>query len=85
MAKSDRETAIRLAKELYESKMREGLDLSSGPCLGEEVIPDWCVDIVHAPRESIDNRPENQCSLFRTGRVHHFIELDLNGNLVRAI
>ncbi len=84
MAESEREKAIRLAKDMYETKKREGFDLSVGPCLAEEVIPDWCVDIVHTPRQSIDNRAENQCSLYRTGKVHHFVELDQNGNFVRA-
>lgn len=85
MFETDRERAIRLAKELYERKKREGMDFSSGPCLSEEVIPDWCVDIVHVPRQPQDNRPENQCSLYRAGKVHHFVELDLDGNLVRAV
>ncbi|MBI4319475.1 MAG: hypothetical protein HY675_13385 [Chloroflexi bacterium] len=85
MAETGKDTAIRLAKDLYERKRREGIDLSSGPCLSEEVMDDWCVDIVHTPRQAIDNRPENQCKLYRTGKVHHFVELDLDGNLVRFV
>lgn len=85
MAETERDRAIRLAKELYDRKRQEGIDFSSGPCLSEQVIPDWCVDIVHAPRQAIDNRTENQCHLYRAGEVHHFVELDLDGNLVRAV
>lgn len=85
MHHTDKDQAIKKAKELYESKKREGWDFSKGPCLAEEVIPDWCVDIIHVPREAIDNRTENQCNLYRAGKVHHFVELDLNGNVVRAV
>ena len=81
MVESDRDRAIRLARELYEAKKREGMDFDSGPCLSEEVMPDWCVDIAHEPA---DNLPQNQCRSYRTGRVHHFVELDPEGNLIRA-
>jgi hypothetical protein len=80
-----KEQAIQKARDLYERKKAAGIDFSSGPCLSEEIIPDWCADIVHVPRQSIDNRPENQCSLYRAGMVHHFVELDMNGRLVRAV
>lgn len=80
-----REEAIRKAKELFEQKRREGMDFSRGPCLSEEIVPDWCVDVAHSPREPIDNDPSNQCRSFREGRVHHFVELDLDGNVIRAV
>ena len=82
---SKRDQAIRVAKELYQQKKAEGLDFSNGPCLSDEIIPDWCVDIAHWPRQPIDNRPENQCRSYREGRVHHFVELDEDGNLIRAM
>ncbi|MDI7276774.1 MAG: hypothetical protein QME94_12420 [Anaerolineae bacterium] len=81
---SERERAIRLAKQLYLEKKAEGLDMTDGPCLAEEIIPDWCVDIVHSPRQPVDNLPENQCQSYRLRRVHHFVELDPEGNLIRA-
>ncbi len=81
---SDHERAVRLARELYLQKKAEGMDMSNGPCLAEEIIPDWCVDVVHSPRQPIDNLPENQCQSYRSGRVHHFVELDLEGNVLRA-
>jgi hypothetical protein len=80
-----REEAIRKAKELFEQKRREGMDFSRGPCLSEEIVPDWCVDVAHSPREPIDNDPSNQCRSYREGRVHHFVELDPNGNVIRAV
>lgn len=84
MEESERDKAIRLAKELYERKRQEGVNLDSGPCLSEEIIPDWCVDVAHEPRRPIDNLPQNQCRTYRIGRVHHFVELDSNGNVIRA-
>lgn len=81
---SDRDKAIQMAKQLFEQKKSEGIDLSNGPCLSEEIIPDWCVDVAHNPRQAIDNQPQNQCRSYREGRVHHFVELDPQGNLIRA-
>jgi len=83
-ALSEREQAIRMAMNLYREKKAQGMDMSNGPCLAEEIIPDWCVDIAHSPRQPVDNQPENQCQSFRSGRVHHFVELDPDGNLIRA-
>jgi len=81
---SDRDRAIRLGRELFERKLREGVDMSDGPCLSDEIIPDWCVDVAHNPRIPMDDLPRNQCRTFRSGRVHHFVELDSDGNIIRA-
>ena len=81
---SKRDRAIQMAKELFRQKKQEGLDVSDGPCLSEEIIPDWCVDVAHSPRQAVDNVPQNQCRSFRQGRVHHFVELDTNGDVIRA-
>jgi hypothetical protein len=81
---SDRDRAIRLAIELYEDVRAQGMDLSDGPCLAEEIIPDWAVDIAHSPRQPVDNLPQNQCRSWRERRVRHFVELDPDGNVMRA-
>lgn len=80
----DQDLALIKAKEIYRAKQIEGVDFSDGPCLSNELISDWVLDIAHNPREAIDNLSENQCSAFRDGRAHHFIELDTEGNLIRA-
>jgi hypothetical protein len=82
---SERDRAIKLAQELFQKKQQQGLDFSAGPCLADEILPDWCVDVAHSPRQRIDDRPENQCSSWREGRVHHFVELDEDGNVIRAV
>lgn len=40
--------------------------------------------IAHRPRQPVDNEPQNQCRSFRDGRVHHFVGLDPEGNLIQA-
>lgn len=65
--------------------LNAGKDLSNGPCLLNPIldIPDWVCDVAHSPRNvEIDNKPENQCSAFREGRAHHFVEVDLNCELI---
>ena len=81
---SDRDEAIRRAKALFQQKHAAGMDFAQGPCLADEIIPDWCADVAHNPRRPVDDRPENQCRSYREGRVHHCVELDPQGNLIRA-
>jgi len=80
-----RDEAVRRARGLYEQRNAEGMDFTNGPCLSEEIIPDWCVDIAHSPRQAVDNSPENQCLSYREGKVHHFVELDPEGAVIRAV
>lgn len=77
------DTAVSGAMSLYKSMVLSGVDMSKGPCLTNDLMPGWVVDIVHSPREEIDNLPENQCQAYLEGRAEHFVELDTNGNLVR--
>lgn len=81
---ADKDLAVAQAKELYRQVMMNSEDLSTGPCLSNNLIPDWVLDIAHNPRQPIDNQPENQCSAFREGKAHHFVELDLDGNVIKV-
>lgn len=81
--KLQKDIAESKAKELFAQKANQEIDLSSGPCLAEEIIVDWSVDIIHNPRTAIDNKPENQCQNILNGKTHHFVELDLNGNVIQ--
>lgn len=76
--------AVSGAFALFKRQVVEGVDMSKGPCLSNDLKPGWVVDVVHSPREQIDDRPENQCQAYLEGRANHFVELDLNGNLVRV-
>ena len=66
--------------------LNSGKDLSSGPCILDPmpIDSDWVCDIVHDPRQSIDNQPENQCQSYRNGTSHHFIELTPDCKFIRA-
>jgi hypothetical protein len=82
----EREHAIEAAQAVYAEHVAAGLDFSDGPCIAEELedVPGWSVDVAHDPRETIDDQPENQCQAYRDGRTEHFVELDPEGNLIRA-
>lgn len=78
--------AVEAAKALYERVKGDysAEQLEQGPCLADEVIPGWAVDIVHEPRVRADNLVKNQCQAFRRGRVAHIVELAPNGDFIRA-
>ena len=44
----------------------------------------WVADIVHTPRQAVDDLPENQCQAYRAGKAFRLVELDLDGNVIRA-
>ena len=82
--KAEEDLAIAKAKVLWQEAINNGADLSKGPCLANDLMPDWVADIAHYPRQPIDNQPENQCSAFREGRAHHFVELDEQGQVIKV-
>lgn len=82
--KLSKDIAIAEAKTIYKIKKAAGVDMSDGPCLSNDLMDDWVFDIAHSPRQEIDNEPENQCSAYREGKAHHFVEFDPEGNLIRA-
>jgi hypothetical protein len=77
--------AIAAAKASYEKALLEARDLSRGPCIADPLpVPNWVADIAHDPRQPVDDEPANQCSTYRSGKSEHFVELDPEGNLIRA-
>jgi len=64
-------------------------EAESGPCLSDDnagwTIDDWVCDVAHSPRQAVDNEPANQCQAYREGRASHFVELDPQCNLIRAV
>ncbi len=83
-SQADRDKAVAAARFIYAGKAKE--DLSAGPCLSEGIpgLSDWVVDVVHEPRQAVDDRPANQCQSYRDGDTHHFVELTPTGQLIRA-
>lgn len=75
--------AIELAKKVYAEKKAQGMDFTNGPCLSNDLMPDWVADVAHKPRQPIDDLPQNQCPAFgKTAR--HFVELNPQGEFIRA-
>ena len=72
-----------LAAKIFKQAVNQRRDLSQGPCLSNDLMQDWVLDVAHNPRQSIDDQPENQCEAFRNGRAHHFVEFDTEGKLIR--
>lgn len=81
---TEADTAVRQAQHFYQIRKDAGEDFSSGPCLSNNLMPNWVADIAHSPRQSIDDLPENQCPNYIQGKAQHFVELDLQGNLIRV-
>lgn len=67
------------------SELEEGIDLSNGPCLSNSIAPGYVCDVAHDPRQPVDDLSENQCSAYRNGTASHFVEVDENCNLIKAI
>jgi len=86
VSQSDRDKAVDAAQAAFLQLQATGRDLSAGPCISESLseLPDWVADIAHDPRESIDDEAANQCQRYRSGEAHHFVELNIDGQLIRA-
>jgi uncharacterized membrane-anchored protein YhcB (DUF1043 family) len=78
------QVAIKKAQDLYQQQKQFKTDFSHGPCLSNDLQPDWVADIAHNPRNQDDEYPVNQCQAFTDGRAHHFVELDPQGRLIRT-
>ena len=86
VSQSDRDRAVDKAQAVYRQVQATGSTLSQGPCIAEELpgLPDWVADIAHDPRQPADDDPGNQCQRYSSGQAHHFVELDPEGNLIKA-
>lgn len=79
-----KDLAVAQCQSLWQQRFAAGEELSGGPCLSEEIIPDWSCDIAQRLRSAADDRPENQCQAYLQGKTHHYVELDLSGQLIKA-
>ena len=81
----DKTNAIVKCQELCQIQLSsDGQDFDQGPCLSNQIAPDWVCDVAHEPRQPLDDQPENQCSGFRQGQAHHFVEVDGNCNMIKV-
>lgn len=74
--------AVNQAKHFYGLRKAAGETFANGPCLSDALMPNWVADIVHNPRQPTDDLPAYQCPAFLEGKSKHFVELDLEGNVV---
>ncbi|EKD49578.1 MAG: hypothetical protein ACD_63C00104G0002 [uncultured bacterium] len=79
-----KDIAIAGCQKLFQQKIGLAEDISSGPCLSNQIIDDWACDVAHSPREPVDDDFANQCSDYVEGKARHFVELDTLGNLIKA-
>jgi len=84
VSKTEIDTVVNQARLLYRQKKATNENLVNGPCLSNALMPNWVADLAHSPRIPVDDLSENQCSGYIEGRAQHFVELDLDGNLIRA-
>jgi hypothetical protein len=86
VSQSDREKAVDEAQAAFQQVQASGQDLNAGPCISESLpgLADWVADVAHDPRESVDDDPANQCRRYRAGDAQHFVELNVDGQLIRA-
>jgi len=82
---SDKSQAMINCQELCQNTLSaNGRDFEVGPCLSNEILPDWVCDIAHSPRQPVDNDPANQCSAFNEAEASHFVEVDGNCNIIKV-
>jgi hypothetical protein len=84
--KTDQERAVLACTNECKTWLSAGKILSNGPCLLNTIqdVKDWVCDVAHNPRQIIDDSPNNQCSAFREGKAHHFVEVDLNCESIKT-
>ena len=82
-SESEKDAAVAAAQDAYAEAIDQGVDMSHGPCLGV-IMEGWVADVAHEPRTEGDEEPANQCEAYRRGEADHFVELDPDGNLIRA-
>ena len=82
---ADKTQALVKCQQLCQDTLSsDGVDFDAGPCLSNEIAPDWVCDVAHEPRQAVDNDPANQCSAFRQGTASHFVEVDGNCNVITS-
>lgn len=89
VSSAERDEAVTKAQAFFTDLKNKGFNFTGGPCISNNLLGDevglWVVDVVSVPRSAEDDLAENQCSRYRSGDATHFVELDMEGSLVRAL
>ena len=92
------EQPVLLPEELCANACEEareaGINLEDSPCLLNPIdepsaanaaeLSDWVCDVAHMPRQPVDNIQSNQCSSFKQGKAHHFIEVNPECEVIKV-
>jgi len=80
------EQVSRTCEAMCNGALVKGGNFTNGPCLMDyfETFPGWVCDLVHSPRNEIDDNPQFQCPSYVQGRASHFVEVDMDCRIVRA-
>lgn len=70
---------------LCSEELNKGTSLENGPCLSNNIAEGWVCDVVHSPRQDVDNLEENQCSAFKAGQADHFVEVTPDCKFIRKV
>ncbi|MDQ3099343.1 MAG: hypothetical protein M3Q44_06360 [bacterium] len=73
---------IRSSKKIYADKKSQNTDFEKSPCLSEDMGNGYALDIVHNPREQIDDQV--YCTGFSQGNVKHIVEMTPDGSILRV-
>lgn len=73
-------------QELFADAQSRKSGLGDGPCLGMITAPglaSFYVDVVHVPRQEVDNLEANKCLGYKAGQVgSRLVELNFDGEIV---
>lgn len=70
---------------LCKAELNKG-PLDAGPCLSNDLLADknWVCDVVHSPRNPVDNDPANQCPAYGQ-QASRFVEVNPSCEFIRAV
>lgn len=81
--KENKELAIKECIRECELFISKGNIVTDGPCISQEIIPNWACDIVNVPKiKLIDNNLKNQCESYNKNKVKNLVEVTKNCKFV---
>lgn len=85
-AQSEIENLKQECIQACQQALKNNQDLSEGPCLLDPMEnEEWVCDVAHTPRQSVDNKRENQCNAWYEGTAKHFIEVTPECKFIKAV
>lgn len=73
---TESDSAVTRAQKLFKEAKSVNEDFSKGFCLSNDLLPGWVA--------SVNGSAAALCQALMEGRAEHFVELDLNGIVIRV-